>query len=59
VERQKPYRISEFANELGVSRKSVELAIKDGRIRTFKLNEMKLIPPEEMLRVKAGGCEAA
>jgi hypothetical protein len=55
MERQKPYRISEFANELGVFRKSVELAIKDGRIRTFKLNEMKLTPPEEMVRVKAGG----
>lgn len=58
MERQRPYRISEFASELGLSRKSVELAIKSGRIRTFKLNDMTLIPPEEMGRVRAGKAAA-
>lgn len=53
-DQRKPYRISEFAEELGVSRKSVTNAIKRGRIRTFKISEMTLIPAEEMLRVKAG-----
>jgi hypothetical protein len=54
VRRRKPYRIVEFAAELGLSEKSVRTAIKNGKVRTFKLNEMTLIPSEELARVKSG-----
>jgi excisionase family DNA binding protein len=54
MERHKPYRISEFAIEIGVSRRTIERAIAAGRIRMFKFNDLKLIPAEEMDRVKAG-----
>jgi excisionase family DNA binding protein len=54
VQRTKPYRVTEFANELGVNRQTIDRAIKAGRIRAFTFNGMKLIPPEEMTRALAG-----
>ena len=57
VERRVPrqaYRITEFADALGQSDQSVRRAIKKGKIRTFKLNAMILIPVEELDRVRSG-----
>jgi hypothetical protein len=57
VERRVPrqaYRVAEFADALGLSDQSVWRAIKAGKIRTFKLNAMVLIPVEELDRVKGG-----
>jgi excisionase family DNA binding protein len=48
------YRVSEFADALGLSDQSVSRAIKAGKIRTFRLNAMVLIPAEELDRVRSG-----
>lgn len=53
VQRQ-AYRVSAFADALDVSTQSVARAIKAGKIRTFRLNSMILIPAEDLERVKAG-----
>jgi excisionase family DNA binding protein len=55
VQRKKPpLRVSEFAEELGVTDKNVRDAIKSRRLFAFRLNKMWLIPPEELDRVKRG-----
>jgi hypothetical protein len=49
------YRVSAFADALDVSTQTVNRAIKAGKLLTFRLNTMILIPAEELDRVKSGG----
>ena len=46
------YRIDEAANMLGVSRRTVERAIKSGEIQSFKIRDTRRIDAEEIDRVK-------
>jgi excisionase family DNA binding protein len=46
------YRIDEAAEELGVSPRTVERAIKAGEIQSFKFRDTRRIDCEEIQRVK-------
>lgn len=49
---KKSYRIDEAAEELAVSRRTVERAIKSGEIHAFKFRDARRIDAEELERVK-------
>lgn len=46
------YRIDEAAELLGVSRRTVERAIKSGELQSFKFRDTRRIEAEEIERLK-------
>jgi len=46
------YRIDEAADYLGVSRRTVERAIKSGEIHSFKIRDSRRIEAEELEKIK-------
>jgi len=49
---KKSYRIDEAAEALGVSRRTVERAIKSGELLSFKLRDSRRIDADEIERLK-------
>lgn len=49
---KKTYRVDEAAEELGVSRRTVERAIQSGEIHAYKVRDTRRIDAEEIDRVK-------
>ena len=50
-----PYRVSQAAKKLGVSKKAILDALKNGRLVGFRLNRMWLIPRNEIDQLGAAG----
>ena len=46
------YRIDEAADYLGVSRRTIERAIKDGELLSYKFRDARRIDAEELEKVK-------
>ncbi len=46
------YRIDEAADYLGVSRRTIERAIKDGELHSYKFRDTRRIEFEELEKVK-------
>jgi len=51
----KSYRIDEAAEVLGVSRRTVERAIKSGELHSFKVRDARRIDGAELERVQKNG----
>lgn len=49
---KKTLRIDEVAEQLGVSRRTVERAIKSGELQSFKFRDTRRIDLEEVQRLK-------
>lgn len=49
---KKSFNVDEVANELGVSRRTIERMIQSREINSFKAREARRIDAEEVLRVK-------
>jgi excisionase family DNA binding protein len=49
---KKSYRVDEAAEELGVSRRTVERAIATGEIHAYKVRDTRRIDADEVDRIK-------
>jgi len=49
---KKSYNIDEVAEDLSVSRRTVERAIKNGQLHAFTVNRTRRVDAEELARLK-------
>lgn len=49
---KKSYRVDEVADELGVSRRTVERMIQGGELESFKVRDARRIDVSEVLKMK-------